>query len=332
MKNPFRLPVRVRHGLVLPLAAGVCLCANSVNAQYPQRTIRLIVPNVAGGTPDFIARVVEPGLSDALGQRMVVDNRPGAGGLIGTELATKAPADGYTLFIGGTSAFAINPAIQGRNTRFDPLRDFSHIGMIAKSPLILVTHPSLPARNVGELVALARKKPGGLSYASSGNGTSPHMFGEMFKHAAGVDILHVPYKGGPQALTALVSGEVEGLMGQIPPVSPFLKSGRVRGIAVSGTTRSSALPQVPTFEESGLKGLDTVIGYMLSAPAGLPPEIVAKLNRDLNRVLESSTLRARFASEGLEPYLTTPAEAAGFVRAEIPRWAEAVRLSGAKPD
>jgi tripartite-type tricarboxylate transporter receptor subunit TctC len=158
------------------------------------------------------------------------------------------------------------------------------------------------------------------------------MFGEMFRHAARIDILHIPYKGGPQALTALISGEVEMLMGQIPPVSPFLKSGRVRGIAVSGTSRASALPQVPTFEESGLKGLESVIWYVLSAPTGLPPDIVTRLNRELNRGLSSPELRARFASEGLDPFVSTPEEATRFVRAEIPRWAEAVKLSGAKPD
>jgi tripartite-type tricarboxylate transporter receptor subunit TctC len=317
--------------LLLALSAAVVF-SSAASAQYPQKVIRLIVPFVAGGTPDIVARGIEPALSDGLGQRIVIDNRAGAGGLLGTELAARAAADGYTLVIGGTSTFAITPAVHGRNSKYDAARDFSHIGMLARSRMILVGHPSFPARNVKEVIALARRNSGALNYGSSGNGTAPHMFGELFKHYAGINLQHVPYKGGPQSLTALISGEVELLVGQIPPVAPHIKSGRVRPFAVSGAARSAALPDVPTFAESGVRNLDVVVWYSLAAPAGLPEDIVARLGREVGRALGLPATRERFAAEGLEPFPTSPAEAAKFVQAEIPRWAEAVRLSGAKPD
>jgi tripartite-type tricarboxylate transporter receptor subunit TctC len=319
---------------LVALLAGLAavVAAHQALAQYPQKTIRLIVPNVAGGTPDIVARSMEPYLSDGLGQRVVVDNRPGAGGLIAMELATKAPADGYTLVIGGTSTFAIAPAIHGNNAKYDATRDFSHVGMLVRSRLILVAHPSFPSRNLGEVLALARKRPGTINYGSSGNGTAPHMFGELFKHYAGIKIQHVPYKGGPQSLTALISGEIELLVGQIPPVTPHIKSGRVRPLAVSGAARSNALPDVPTFQEGGVKHLDVGIWYSVAGPAGLPPDIISRINKVINGALATPALQGRLAGEGLEPLPSTPDEVGKFVRSEVPRWAEAVRLSGAKPD
>ena len=316
--------------LVAALAAAVAW--SPAVAQYPQKTIRLIVPNVAGGTPDIVARSVEPHLSDGLGQRVVIDNRPGAGGLIAMELAAKAPADGYTLVIGGTSTFAIAPAIHGNNAKYDARRDFSHVGTLVRSRLILVAHPSFPSRNLSEVLALARQRPGAINYGSSGNGTAPHMFGELFKHSAGIRLQHVPYKGGPQSLTALIAGEVELLVGQIPPVTPHIQSGRVRPLAVSGATRATALPEVPTFDEGGVKQLDVGIWYSVAGPAGLPPEITGRINKIINGALANPVLLARLASEGLEPLPSTPEEVGKFLQADIPRWAEAVRLSGAKPD
>jgi tripartite-type tricarboxylate transporter receptor subunit TctC len=319
--------------LVLPAVGFAAVCATA-SAEYPERPVRIIVPFVAGGVPDFITRVISPGLTKRIGQQIVVDNRPGAGGKLGTEVAAATAGDGYTLVIGGSSSFGVTPALQGKRLRYDPTRSFAHIARVGESRAILVTHPSLPVRTVKELVALAKKRPNDLNYGSSGNGTMPHLFGEMFKYyAGGLKIRHIPYRGGPQALTAIVSGEVEILMGQIAPVSPFLSAGRVRALAVSGTKRSAALPEVPTFAEAGVKGLEATTWYVFSAPAGTPASIIARLNGEINGVMQDPGVQRRLAAKGVETTPpATPAEVDKFVKDEMSRWAAAVRLSGARVD
>jgi tripartite-type tricarboxylate transporter receptor subunit TctC len=314
------------------LISSVLAVASPSFAQYPEKPIRLIVPFVAGGTPDFIVRTLEPALGGRLGQRVVIDNRPGAGGLIGTELAARAAPDGYTLLAGGTAAFCVTPALQAKNRRYDAVRDFAHVAALADSQLLVVSHPSLPATNVKALVALAARHPDKLSYASSGNGTTPHMLGELFKHHARIRIQHVPYKGGPQAWTAIVGGEVELLVGQVQQAIAQLGAGRLRAQAVFGSKRSSALPAVPTFAESGIEGLEVTIWYSIAAPAGTADAIVARLNREIAEVLGTPEVRKRLTGAGLELLASTPEQTAALVRREVPRWAEAVRVAGARAD
>ncbi|MCC7484047.1 MAG: tripartite tricarboxylate transporter substrate binding protein [Burkholderiales bacterium] len=309
--------------LVFPQHAG---------AQYPQKPVQLVVPFVAGGTPDFIARVLEPGLSSQLGQRVFIDNRPGAGGLIGTEFAARAAPDGHTLVVGGNTTFCVTPALQHRNKRYDVMEDFVHIALLAEAQLLLVSHPSLPARNIRSLVTLAKRHPGKLTYASSGNGTSPHILGELFKHATGLGVQHVPYRGGPQAWTAVISGEVALAVGQVNQAMPHLGAGRVRAYAVFGGKRSPALPDIPTFQESGIEGLRVSVWYSLATPARTPPAIVNRLNTVVNASLSAPDVKAALHRAGLTAYSATVQETTGFVRAEIPRWLEAVRISGAKVD
>lgn len=314
------------------IAAPFGLLEQAAAQQYPDKNIRLIVPYVAGGTPDFISRTIEPALSSQLGQRVVIDNRPGAGGLIGTELAAKATADGYTLVVGGTSNFCVTPALHRKNKRYDVLEDFSHIALLAQAQLLVVSHPSVPAKSIKELIGLAKSLPGKLSYASSGNGTTPHMLGELFKHATGLNIQHIPYKGGPQAWTAVVSGEVELLVGQVQQAIPQVKAGRIRPHAVFGAKRSVSLPNVPSFNEMGINGLDVTIWYSIAAPAKAPAEVVSRLNGEIAKALASPDVVARLTRGGLEILPSTPDEATKFIRDEIPRWADAVRIAGAKVD
>jgi len=321
-----------RAGRAVLVLAGALAALHAGAAEYPEKPIRLVVGNVAGGTPDFVARAIEPVLSSRLGQRLIVDNRPGAGGLVGTEAVARAAPDGYTLLVGGTSAFCLTPALQAKNNRYDAMRDFTHVAMLADSQLLVVSHPSVPAKNARELVDLAKRSPGKLSYASSGNGTTPHILGELFRHHARIAVQHIPYKGGPQAWTAVVGGEVELLVGQVQQAIPQVAAKRVRAHAVFGAKRSPALPDVPTFAESGLKGLDVTIWYSLAAPAGTPAPIVERLNREIANALAAPEPLTRLREAGVTPVTSTPQETTEFVRREIPRWAEAVRISNAQID
>lgn len=314
------------------MAICILVAPQYAHAQYPEKPIRLIVPFVAGGTPDFIARLVQADLSGWLGHRVIVDNRPGAGGLVGTEAAAKAAPDGYTLLLGGTSAFCVTPALQARNKRYDAVDDFAHIALLAEAQLLVVSHPSVPATGIKALIELAKRQPGKLSYASSGNGTSPHILGELFKHATGLRIQHVPYKGGPQAWTAVTSGEVELLVGQVQQAIPQLASGRLRAHAVFGNRRSRALPAIPTFQEADISGLEVSVWYSLAAPAKTPVPIVDQLNKAVNGVLSAPEIKTKIYSAGFNDYSMTPEESARFVKAEMPRWAKAVRISGAQID
>ena len=320
----------VRAGLVAVVFALAPHLAAAEN--YPERPIRFVVPYAAGGTTDLLSRAIAQKLSEAIGQPVVPDNRPGAGGNVGAEIVAKSPPDGYTMLMAPVSPMAINVTLYGNKMTFNPEKDFAPITLVAKVPLVLVVHPSVPVKTLQELIALAKSKPGQLNYGSAGNGSSNHLVGEMLKTAAGIDIVHIPYRGGGPAMMAVVAGQIDMLVGQVPTVASMVNSGRLRAIAVSGAKRSPALPEVPTIAESGLPGFDATAWYSIVVPAGTPKPIIARLHTELVKILNSPDIRARLISEGADVETSTPEELAAFVRAEIPKWEKAVKDSGAKLD
>jgi tripartite-type tricarboxylate transporter receptor subunit TctC len=309
----------------------MALPAPSYAAQhYPDRPVRVVVSTPAGSTPDVTARLIAPGLSRLLGQQLVIDNRGGAGGLIGAELVAKSAPDGYTLFVSSAGALTILPHM--RHVPYDTLRDFAPVGLISSGPFILIVHPSVPAKSVKELLALARAKPGQLNYASAGNGTPNHLAMELFKQMTGVDIVHVPYKGAPQAVTDLLAGHMNMTFNSIAPVLPHVRSERLRALGVASPKRSAQLPDVPTIAESGVPGYEAVSWFGLFAPAGTPKAIITLVNDALVKVVRSTETRAQFEALGADPVGSTPEEFAAFIGRDMQRWAKVVKLSGAKID
>lgn len=298
---------------------------------YPNKPIRVIVSVPAGGTPDVTARLVTPGLSSLLGQQLVVDNRSGAGGLIGAELAANATPDGYTLFISSPGALTILPHLR-KNVPYDTLRDFVPIGLISIGPFLLITHPSVPARTVKELIALARAQPGKLNYASAGNGTANHLAMELFKQMADVNITHVPYKGAPQAVSDVLAGHMDMMFNSIAPVLAHIRSERVRVLGIASAKRSPQLPDVPTISEAGVPGFEAVNWFGMFAPARTPKKIIARLNAALVKVVNAPQTRAQFEALGADPVGSSPEEFAAFVRRDLEKYAKVVKLSGAKVD
>jgi tripartite-type tricarboxylate transporter receptor subunit TctC len=285
---------------------------------YPERPVRLIVPLSAGGSADIVGRQIAQKLSERLGQQFVIDNRPGAGSLIGTEVAARAPRDGYTLLLAGSS-FTTAPSLQ-RKLPYDPLKDFTPITMAAAAPGLLVVNPSVPVRTVQDLVALARAKPGQLNYASPGVGTSPHFAGALFNLMAGVDMVHIPYKGAGPAVTDLVGGQVQVSFASMPSVIAQAKSGKLRAVAVTGLKRSAALPDLPTVSESGLKGFETSSWQGFFAPAGTPAPIVARLYREIASVVRLPEVVAQLAQDGSEPVASSPEVFAKWLPGELAKW------------
>lgn len=315
------------------IAASAALASGSGDAfaqGYPSQPIRLIVPYAPGGGVDIVARAIAPKLWERLGQPIVIDNRGGAGGNIGTELAAKTEPNGYTLVM-GAAAFAINASLY-RKLPFDPLKDFVPISLIAATPNILAVHPAVPAKSVRELIRLAKAKPGSLNYASAGNGTTSHLAAELFKTMAGVNIVHIPYKGTSPAVVALLSGEVAIMLAPALTLLTHIKANKVRGLAVTGAKRSPAIPELPTVAESGLPGFEARQWYGVLAPAGTPKEIVTRLNSEIVTIVRSPEVTKRFLSEGSEPIGSTPEEFARYIKAEIAKWAKAVEASGARVD
>lgn len=305
--------------------------AADAQTTYPARTIRFIVPFTPGGSADIFARPIAQKMSESMGQQVVVENRPGSGGVIGTEAAAKAGPDGYTMMMGLTANVAVNPALYPK-LRYDPLRDFAPVTLIASAPYVLVVPPSLPARNVKELVGLARSRPGDLAYVSLGSGSMGHLSGELLASMARVKLLHVPYKTLGQAITDLMTGQVQLLFLGIASAQPHVRSGRLRAIAVSGAKRSPALPQVPTVSDSGVKGFEVTGWYGAFVPAGTPQDIIARLNKEIVRALSLPDVRDRLSGEGAELVGNSPREFDAFIRSEIAKWAEVVKLSGAKAE
>ena len=305
--------------------------AGSVAAQtYPVRPVRIVVGFPPGGTSDILARTIAARLSDSLGQAVVVENRTGAGGNIGAEAVAKAAPDGYTLLMGTTSQ-AISQSLY-KKLSYDLEKDFAPITQAVNYSNLLVVHPSTGVTNVAGLLALARAKPGVLNYGTAGNGTPPHMTGELFKSYTRVDIQHVPYKGGAPAIVDLVAGQIPMMFDNVPPLLPHVRSGRIRALANTSLLRLSVLPDVPTLDESGLKGFDAVGWNGLLAPAGTPREIVARLNAEVVRILRAADVREQLTAQGADIVGNSPDEFAAWIRGEIKKWAGVVRDSGAKLD
>lgn len=309
--------------LILPIPAAA--------AAWPDKPIRVILSVPAGATPDVTARLVLPGLSRELGQQLVADNRAGAGGLIGAEIASKSAADGYTLFISSPGALTILPHLR-KNVPYDTLRDFIPVSLISIGPFVLITHPSVPAKNIGELIALARAQPGKLNYASAGNGVANHLAMELFKQMTGTDIVHVPYKGAPQAVTDVVAGHMGMMFNSIAPLVAHIRAGRVRVLGIASAQRSPQLPDVPTISESGVPGFEAVNWFGLFAPAKTPRPIVARVNAALVKTVHSAEIQAQFLALGADPVGSTPEEFAAFVRRDLEKYAKIVKVSGARVD
>jgi tripartite-type tricarboxylate transporter receptor subunit TctC len=311
--------------VVACVSAGVFLDACAADA-YPSRPIRMLVPFAAGGAIDLMARPLARKLHETLGQAVVVENRTGAGGSIAAETTAKSPNDGYTLFFGSTSPLAINPGYFDK-VGYDTLRDFTSISLVAKQPLLIVSHPSLPVRNLKDMIALARRMPGKLSYGSAGPGTSNHLVGELLANAANIDIVHVPYKGGAPALTALLGGEIELQVSQPNTMMPFVKSNKVRALATTGAKRLAQLSDVGTLVEAGYKELDIIGWYCIVGPAQLPHAITERLNTAIRQAGASPDFRDLLIQAGTEPATSTPEELHALMKTELTRWARAAKLA-----
>jgi tripartite-type tricarboxylate transporter receptor subunit TctC len=316
---------------VLPLLGVMSLPALAAAQPYPEKPIRVILSVPAGATPDVTARLVTPGLSHVLGQQLVVDNRPGAGGMIGAELASKASPDGYTLFISSPGALTILPHLR-KQVPYDTLRDFVPISLISIGPFVLIANPSVPAKTVRELIALAKAQPGKLNYASAGNGVANHLAMELFKHMAGVDIVHVPYKGATQAVSDVVAGHMNMMFNSIAPIVGHIKAGRLRVLGIASAHRSRQLPDVPTISEAGVPGFEAVNWFGMFAPAKTPKRIIARLNEAVVKVVHTPEIEAQFLALGADPVGSSSKEFAAFVRQDMEKYAKVVKLSGAKVD
>ena len=298
---------------------------------WPNKPIRVILSVPAGATPDVTARLVFPGLSQELGQNLVADNRPGAGGLIGAELASQAAPDGYTLFISSPGALTILPHLR-KKVPYDTLRDFAPISLISIGPFVLMAHPAVPAKNIRELIALAKAQPGKLNYASAGNGVANHLAGELFKQMTGTDIVHVSYKGAPQAVSDVVAGHMQLMFNSIAPIVGHIKANRVRVLGIASLQRSPQLPDVPTISESGVPGFEAVNWFGLFAPAKTPKAIIDKVNAATVKVMHAAEMQAQFNKFGADPVGSRVAEFSAFVRRDMEKYAKIVKLSGAKVD
>ena len=298
---------------------------------YPTKPIRMICPFPPGGTTDVVARLVAQKLTEAWGQQVVVDNRPGAGGIIGTEIVAKAAPDGYTVLLGSITTHAVNPALY-KKLNFDPVKDFAPVSLVVSSPQLLAVHPSVAAKSVKELIALAKAKPGQLNYASAGTGTSPHLTFELFKSMAGIDVVHVPYKGTGPAITDLIGGQVQMMITGVVALMPHIKSGKLRGLGVTSAKRVAALPDLPTIAESGIPGFDVSSWFGVFLPGGTPKPIVAKMNAEIRKILEVPEVRQRLIGQGADPASNTPEEFAAYVKAEMAKWGKVARDTGTRAD
>ena len=313
------------------LAGGLVAATPAAAQNYPTKPVTIIVPFPAGGTTDILARIVGQGLTKELGQPVVIDNRAGAGGNIGGALAAKAPADGYTLFMGTVGTNAINASLY-KKMPFDHVKDFQPLSRVAMVPNLLVAHPSQPFKTVKELIAYAKANPGKLNFASSGNGTSIHLSGELFKTMAGVDMVHVPYKGSAPAVTDLIGGQVGIMFDNMPSAIQHVRTGKLKPIAVTTAKRSPELPDVPTIAESGVPGYDATSWFGLFTTAGTPAPVVGKIHGALMKVLADPEVKKQIAGQGGEPIAEKPEQFAQFIAAETAKWAKVVKASGASLD
>jgi tripartite-type tricarboxylate transporter receptor subunit TctC len=312
---------------LLPLA--VAACAASAQA-YPDRPIRVIVGVPAGGTPDIMARMVTTGMSRVLGQPLVMDNRGGAGGLIGTETAAKAAPDGYTLLVSSPGPLTILPHMQ--KIAYDPLKDFTPVGLIASNPFLLIVHPTVPVKSVKELVALAKAQPGKLNYASAGNGAANHLAMELFRSMAGVNITHVPYKGAPQAVTDVLAGHMNMMFNSIPPVFAHIKAERIRALGVGASRRAAQLPDVPTISEAGVPGYEAITWFGMLAPSRMPKPILARVSDAFAKAINEPETRAALEKQGMDAGSASAEDFGALIKRELQRYARVVKVSGAKID
>jgi tripartite-type tricarboxylate transporter receptor subunit TctC len=312
-------------------AAAVPADAAEPAAAFPSKPVRLVVPFTPGGSTDILARAVGQKLSESWGQPVVVDNRPGAGGIIGMEAVAKAAPDGYTLVMGHVGTLAANPALY-KTLPYDPVKDFAPVTLIARVPNVLVVGPAVPSKSVAELVALAKAKPGKLDYGSGGNGSAAHLATEYFKLKAGVDLQHIPYKGTAPALQDLLGGQIALMITGLPPVLPHVKAGKLRILGVASAQRLKQFPEIPTIAESGVPGYEATQWYGVLVPAATPRDIVAKLNRELVKALRDPAVAEKLALEGADPVGDTPAEFAAFIASEIDLWGKVIRATGARAE
>ena len=319
-----------RAAAVLAIAGAAMVCCAHAQTDYPAKPVRIVIPIAPGGGTDIVGRMVAQKLTQAFNQQFIVDNRPGAGGIIGSDAVAKAAPDGYTVLLTPTS-HTINPSIYAK-LPYDTVKDFAPVALLVSVTTVFVAHPSLPARTVAEVVALAKARPGQLSFGSAGNGHLFHLTGELFKTAAKIEMVHVPYKGGAPAISSLVSGEVSLLFETMLALQPFIEAKRVRPIAVASAERSPLLPGVPTFVESGFPGIVAANWYAVFAPATTPRAAIMRLNGEIGRALNAPDMRERLQAQGTEVVAGTPEQLGDFVKSELAKWSAAAKTSGARID
>ena len=323
--------VRIIVSCGASLALGAAALASAQQPAYPVKPLRLIAPFPPGGTTDVLSRVLAQKLGDALGRQVVVENRPGAGGNLGHEVAAKTAPDGYTIVMSSNAALVTNPHLYKR-LGFDPLNDFAPISVVARAGPVLVVHPSLPVRSVKELIVLAKSRPGQLNFGSGGRGTPAHVVGEIFKSVTGIDIVHVAYKGGILAVTDLVGGQIEMVFADMAPAVPHIHANRLRALAVTSEERSGALPNVPTIAEAGVKLSSTTTWWAIIAPKGTPPAIIARLNDALGQIMKLPDVQERYATLGLSTLHTPPERVTEWVKQETPVMGKVLRAAGVEPE
>ena len=322
MKSSSQLVVKIFCLTLLVLVSGSALAA------YPDRPVRLIVPFPPGGPTDIVARPLAQNLSENLGQQVIVDNRGGAGGNIGAAAVVKSAADGYSLLMGTVGTHAINASLYKKLT-FDPVKDFAPVSLVAQAAVVLVVHPSVPAKTLNEFIALAKFKPAQITFGSAGSGSPGHLTGELFKDMAGVDLVHVPYQGSAPAISDLLGGQIHAVFDPIQATLSHVKAGKLRMLGVSSSKRSSALPDVPTIAEAGVPGFETTAWWAVFAPAGTPKEIITKLNTEIVKIMRSADMKERLRQLDIEPIGSTPDQLAAFMKTETAKWSRAVKFSGA---
>lgn len=315
----------------LLLIAGIACAAGAIAQAYPSRPIKFVVPFPPGGNLDFLARTIQPKFSEFLGATIVVDNKGGAAGILGAEYAARQPADGYTIFLGNTGTMGLYPVVYPK-LPYDALKDFAAVGQIASSTQLMAVHPSVPAKSLPEFIAFAKKHPGKLTIAIAGLGSTAHFSAEMLKARAGIDLLLVPYKGSGPAVTDLIGGQVDLIIDATSVTMPYVKAGRLRAIAVTRNARLTALPDVPTFEEAGLKGFEANGWQGLLVPTGTPAAAVAKLSGALMKTLAQPEVRERFLEQGLDPAPSTPEQFGAYIRSEIEKWGRVAKAANLKVD
>ena len=322
----------VRRAIYLLAGSLLLAVATAAVAQlsYPSRPVRVVVSWAPGGASDLIARVVGQKLGEQLGQQLVIDNRAGASGAIGTEMAAKSAPDGYTVLFGGVTELVLNPQLV--KVPYDAVRDFAAVSPLAFGYYVLVTHPSLPAKSVKDLIALAKARPGEINYASGGSGSNLALVAELFKNTARINLTHIPYKGGGPAAMAVISGEAQAMFGTIASTIPFVSSNRLVALALTGPHRSPMLPKVPTFAESGVSGMDVGLWFALLAPVATPREIIARLNAEVVKLAATHDYRVQLEKLGFEPFTGAPEKFSAFMKTEIDTWGKVIKAAGVKPD